>query len=114
MVRTTPAKSRRRGNEGRCAMDDEPVADELTSWCVAVVLFYHHHFTARQPDKLGVFAELRAVIGGALESGLTLDAIAAGVEAEFYLRYERDTARRLHSEFVEAFGDLTDLGRSAA
>ena len=83
-------------------MDAKRQADELTSRCVALVIFYQHASKSRSNESL-MNAEFRAVASEARRIGVSPALIASNVLTELGYRYEPTVAARLHRVFLAEF-----------
>jgi hypothetical protein len=83
-------------------MDAKRQSEELISRVVAMVIYYHHLGSDR-PNKAAMCSEFMDLADEAAKQGLDRDLVISGVWRELYLRYERDTAVRLHGELVSSF-----------
>jgi hypothetical protein len=83
-------------------MDADRYAEVLISRC-ALLVTYHHDPARRHSGKQGMIFELGWLAADARRWGVPAEVIAVGVRAELERRYDRQTARGLVAEFVEAF-----------
>jgi hypothetical protein len=88
-------------------MDDDRYATVLVSRC-AFLVSYHHRPARERSDKAELFFELGWLAADARRWGVPDRAIASGVLAELVRRYDRETARELIGEFMEAFGTMPE------
>jgi hypothetical protein len=84
---------------------------ETIARCVGIMVFYVNSQKTR-PAKALMIAEVQAVAGLVKKWGLSGqamdDSVFRPVEAELLARYGREEARKLNTEFVEAFGKTTE------
>ncbi len=83
-------------------MDTDRCAEVLISRC-ALLVTYHHDPARQRYGKAEMIFELGWLAADARRWGVPAEVIAAGVLAELGRRYDRETARVLVAEFVEAF-----------
>jgi hypothetical protein len=86
-------------------MDTKRRVEELASRCAAVVIYYQHTHKTRS-DKASAMAEIRGVVSEARKDGLSLGAISSEALSELNARYDPETARRLHADFIGGPDDI--------
>ena len=81
-------------------MDANRRAAEFASRCVALVIYHQHTIHRPLPIKGRILAEIRGVMADARKEGVAAADVSAEALSELSLRYDPETARRHHAEFI--------------
>jgi hypothetical protein len=90
-------------------MDNVRRVEELASRCVSLVI-YHNHIRKTRSDMAHAVAEIRGVLAEARKDGISVATLSAEVLSELNDRYDPETARRLHIEFIGGPVDELPIG----
>jgi hypothetical protein len=93
-------------DRGVAIMDTRRRVEELASRCVSLVIYHQHTHHRPRPMKARIVAEVRDVMAEAKKGGISPATLSAEVLSELNARYDPETARRLHVEFIGGPDDL--------